>query len=570
MDTVEVGLQEEILSQEGSTGDSQAQDKTRKGKTVAKKKTPDPCLCCGENCGKGQASVKCVMCELWAHKICIRMPDATYKQLEQMFKETGMAYWVCRPCQNFVQRVKHRFAENDKRHQETEKKVETNTRSLDGHEKEIEDMKQAMKQMAEKMEREKEERDGMVCEEIQEMEARRRNLVIHGLQEAPEAIRVNRERMEWDKNLCGELFQVMGARVKKEELRFCRRIGERGNMPRPVVIGVEEDREKAHLLKMARELKGTKYENVSIVPDLTRKQRQQEARLREEAESRNGRLTEEDRRNNLKWIVVGMRGEKRLIKGVERDRETFSRTTRSVPFVPQPRGGGGGSHAGARNNPGGQGMSMWNECNGGNRSDGYGNNNGNRGQGIYGNGCGGNNGFGGNSNGLSRGRDSYNGDRGGRVSYPAGDNSGGGVGRGNGGVGSGGRGVESGGGGVGRGGWGNNVGNYGECSGNGNNGNYGVNNGQGTGNGYGNGNPGNGNGINNGYGDNGERLRGGWHQENQMAGEQDRPVMMEREYNNGNMNGRVDEVGRTRLGSKRGRGEDSGTEEEMNPANRYR
>ena len=61
----------------------------------------------------------------------------------------------------------------------------------------------------------------------------------------------------------------MRVKVKKEELRFCRRIGERGNMPRPLVIGVEEDSDKSNLLKEARELRRSKFDIVSIAPDLT-------------------------------------------------------------------------------------------------------------------------------------------------------------------------------------------------------------------------------------------------------------------------------------------------------------
>jgi hypothetical protein len=37
-----------------------------------------PCLCCGENCTKSQQAVKCIMCALWAHKDCIKMPDSTF------------------------------------------------------------------------------------------------------------------------------------------------------------------------------------------------------------------------------------------------------------------------------------------------------------------------------------------------------------------------------------------------------------------------------------------------------------------------------------------------------------
>ena len=52
---------------------------------------------------------------------------------------------------------------------------------------------------------------------------------------------------------------------------------------------------------------------------MTKSQRRGEPKLREEADRRNGELTVEDRDKNLKWLVLGKRGEKRLIKGVERE-----------------------------------------------------------------------------------------------------------------------------------------------------------------------------------------------------------------------------------------------------------
>ena len=58
---------------------------------------------------------------------------------------------------------------------------------------------------------------------------------------------------------------------------------------------------------------------MTVVPDMTKSQRKGEQQVRDEAARRNTQLTEEDRNKNLKWLVVGKRGEKRLIKGVERD-----------------------------------------------------------------------------------------------------------------------------------------------------------------------------------------------------------------------------------------------------------
>ncbi len=52
-----------------------------------------------------------------------------------------------------------------------------------------------------------------------------------------------------------------------------------------------------------------KFYDVTVGPDLTKKQRDEEAELRSEAERRNEELTEEDVQKNLHWAVVGARGE---------------------------------------------------------------------------------------------------------------------------------------------------------------------------------------------------------------------------------------------------------------------
>jgi hypothetical protein len=154
------------------------------------------------------------------------------------------------------------------------------------------------------------------------------NLIIHGVEEQSNEVRGNRERIEKDKERCERIFVATKARTRKDDIRFCRRIGERGDDPRPMVIGLENEEEKRHLLGRARELRNTRYSDISIVLDLTRKQRNREARMKEEAEEKNKELTEEEKRRNVKWMVVGRRGEKRIIKGVERDQQPYTRDSR--------------------------------------------------------------------------------------------------------------------------------------------------------------------------------------------------------------------------------------------------
>lgn len=322
----------EGMEEEEEAGDTQPNPPTQSqptagGTGATKKKTkttsnPEPCLCCGETCRKNQAAVKCIMCTLWAHKTCIKMPDSVHKSLDQQFKETGSAFWVCRPCQSYAQRIQHNFSENNKRHEATEKKVDENAKEIEKNKKEIEDMKKEMRKMMERITLDREERDERVFEEMQERDVRRANLVIHGVREIPEQVRGSKERAERDKDNCEEIFRTMRANVTKDDLRFCRRMGEKNDdpdKPRPIVIGLESEEVKRHLLAKAKNLQNSRFEKVSIVPDLTRIQRSKENDLVEEAKDRNKKLSRQDVENNLKWIVVGRKGERRLIKGVERE-----------------------------------------------------------------------------------------------------------------------------------------------------------------------------------------------------------------------------------------------------------
>jgi hypothetical protein len=348
--------------QEPSQAAASSENQSNKtDKRRGRKPAEFPCLCCGENCTKSQSAVKCIMCSLWAHKDCLKMPDSTFKSLEEQIKDTGTAYWVCRPCQSFGQRVKHQFSEVSKRQDETDKRVDITERKLSATDRRVEELERKLEIMSEKMAKESDDKEDNLCDEMQEREIRRMNLILHGVDEVSDEIRGNRERIEKDKSRCMLIFKAMKARTKREDIRFCRRIGEKGRDPRPIVVGLENEEEKRHILGRARDLKGTAYQDISIVPDLTRRQRRREAKMKEEADEKNKELTADDIRRNVKWMVVGRRGEKRLIKGVERDQQfnrDDRRPTAPVPIVqskPAPRGGRGGARGGASGARGGAG-----------------------------------------------------------------------------------------------------------------------------------------------------------------------------------------------------------------------
>ena len=98
--------------------------------------------------------------------------------------------------------------------------------------------------------------------------------------------------------------------ISEDAIKFTKMIGERGEEPRSLLIGVYTEAEKVLVLKNAKKLDSTWYKNVNIAPDMTKKLREEEKDLKKTAEERNRNLPETDLAKNLLWTVVGARGEK--------------------------------------------------------------------------------------------------------------------------------------------------------------------------------------------------------------------------------------------------------------------
>ena len=327
-----IANEQESLSQDPGQAGGQIEDNIL---PVNASKSKNPCIYCAKNCTSG--AIQCTICTLWSHRACTKLSKEAIKGLEIQAREVGQAYWACRSCLSFNTKWNAQMKEASRRQEETERRVEENRRMIDGVKNIAEEARREVRDLAGLGETLMSRLEHTMDDELREREARRLNLVIHGVQEVNEEVKGNKERSDRDREQCERIFVTMRARTRREQLRFCRRIGERGSDPRPIVIGLYNEDEKRHLLDMARELRFTQYEHITFVPDLTKGQRKGEQRLREEAERRNNNLTNEDKEKNLKWIVIGQRGEKRLIKGVERE----SQWGREVRGPPNGSGGSG-------------------------------------------------------------------------------------------------------------------------------------------------------------------------------------------------------------------------------------
>jgi TFIIF-interacting CTD phosphatase-like protein len=223
--------------------------------------------------------------------------------------------------------------------------VEGNTAKLKEIDRKLEQVDKKLEEKDDSLEKVAKKTEFNIYEELKERESRRTNVIIHGVGELTDKGCSGKDRLDWDKKSCDNIFRALELDMKSDDLKFCRRVGEKGDDPRPMVIGFYTEMERAQLLRVARKLDKTNYSDVNISADLTKRQRDEEKDMKKEAERRNTLLTETDKAKNWEWIVVGARGEKRLIKTVPRE-QPAQRTGEVRGRRGRPRGTRGGTARG--------------------------------------------------------------------------------------------------------------------------------------------------------------------------------------------------------------------------------
>ena len=140
--------------------------------------------------------------------------------------------------------------------------------------------------------------------------------MIHGFLEPQDTIENGAERMVADKaNLQKVCDEIDCGVAVADEVKFCKRLGARGDTTRPLLVGFKDTGSRSKILDNAHKLaeKGPTWQEISIVLDLTPMQRKEEDKLRVEVTTKNKELSEDEAKNWI-WKVVGRRGERRMIK----------------------------------------------------------------------------------------------------------------------------------------------------------------------------------------------------------------------------------------------------------------
>jgi len=287
-------------------------------------------LGCSESFTRQDTAVQCVICGLWTHQKCGKISDEGLRFLEEQMEATGSAYWACKPCVAYSQGITQKIKVIERDVEQIKKDVKGNAEGVKRIESEVNEIKKKVDDNNQNIEEAIKASEMRMTGEWREREIRRKNLVLHRVVEAEATVRGWEARRDFDIERSSEILRAIGLGHLKAEIKACRRIGERGDEPRPLLLVMRTEECKRRIIEESRKLSTSNYKEVGIVPDLTAGQRREEEDMRKEAERRNrDELNQEDRAKNLFWTVVGQRGEKRMIKTVRREEQGGLRGDRS-------------------------------------------------------------------------------------------------------------------------------------------------------------------------------------------------------------------------------------------------
>ena len=244
----------------------------------------------------------------------------TFNVLVAQVKQNGGTFWACISCRSFKAKIDKRLTALEKQVDDIDETVKGHATQLGDLDKDVKELKKNAGKAAQAAEIQtiKDGAQDAVFAELDEREKRKFNIVVHGINEAGIEVTDGKMRKNADLMKLQSLVDALELQIQlSTSLRYSKRLGEKTEAsvkPRPFLLSFNNVQDKNSLLDKSAKLKDLEdWTSVSLVQDLTKKQRQQEQSLRVKCDEKNDERSEEDAKN-WEWKVVGRRGERRIAR----------------------------------------------------------------------------------------------------------------------------------------------------------------------------------------------------------------------------------------------------------------
>ena len=259
-----------------------------------------PCILCNTEVGGKSGGVQCSYCDRWVHPKCANISKAHF----ELYKLPTCQY-VCETCVKISSKIKKEIQHLQIKQAEMRSDIDANKEEISATKKRVEKVEKKVEELdpAKIIEQSRDE----MLRELRERESRKDNLIFHQVEEPTMGRGVDRK--EHDMKMVMDILDFLQCPTTREEIKFIFRAGERREDrpgPRPIIICLKSTGARNRILENTRKLAASSYDRISITPDLTPLQRK-------EAEARNNAMDQEEQ-ENYHWVLVGMKGQRSLIK----------------------------------------------------------------------------------------------------------------------------------------------------------------------------------------------------------------------------------------------------------------
>ena len=285
--------------------------------------TKSPCIKCDQQVKEQekQGSISCCVCERWIHSKCINIDKGLLAHFMNSHKTLGRHSWGCDGCTSGFYELTIRVGAVKEELRAVKKTVDENTSKID---KVTDRVDKVEKQAAKDRVDLKQDKADIIKEaskawslELKDRDSKKDNIVIYGLPEPPLSLKSGIERKNSDATaLTTLLTEIKVAFNSDADTRFMVRTGELNERvtakPRPLLVGLRTSELREQVFAGARNLKESRiFSKISIAPDLTKQQRNEDKELMDEADRKNSEMTEEEALN-WEFRCIGRRGQRTL------------------------------------------------------------------------------------------------------------------------------------------------------------------------------------------------------------------------------------------------------------------
>ena len=302
---------QDAQSEESVVVEPQDIDKSKKSDKGKNKNKPRyPCPKCDLNCTSG--SIQCRVCDCWYHRKCADMSIKMLNMFNCAITEGQDHCWACNHCSGVFRKLNQKVNIMAKELETIKEQGNRTEGRVEVVEKRVSELAKDLKEVKNKAEGGGQAKDD-VFSELNDRELRKNNVLVHNIAEPLH--NDPKERKAHDVNLVCEVFDYIGVKCQPSEFKFVTRAGERNtDKIRPVIVGLRDSNKRECLLNNAHKIRfNNDMKGVRIIPDLTKRQREEDSKVGREVDKRNEELAQAGDCSHH-WRLVGQRGARTLAR----------------------------------------------------------------------------------------------------------------------------------------------------------------------------------------------------------------------------------------------------------------